>query len=644
MGIKDKNYVTNFDYLDMKFTRQPYIPKFLKKPLDKSLPTFIRILGALLGFGRKTQQAVRLPECHMKLTDGTRLAMDVYLPKTIIKSKGKCPTILIRMPYWKDNFHFFGYAYASYGFAVVIQDIRGTGHSEGMNFILIPDRQDGLETLKWITKQFWYDGKIGMCGGSYFGLTQWCVSWDNDDLLTTICPAVSANTNMLRMHGGLTIHALLNAFKKILVNVTIHRDSPHTDTYTNEYVDLLLDPSKSFYNDPIDVNKPKLSHFEGLPLDAIVKFIKKMFKLKELNLSNRNYEYFFVLLKRLIENIDINHEKMFGMLELDETKITQPVFLLSGWYDLFLEHTLKDFLDIKANANGLAKKYSRILITPCGHASVGAKTNKLDNGIFDFLRGFIAKEWYSHWLLGKEDPEINKPPIKYFVMGLNKWRYSDVWPPERVIYRDLYLHSKGSANSRNGNGTINFKAPLNELEDTYQFDPMNPVISKGGRNLEICNGPWDQKDSEIRDDVLVYNSEPFDHGIELTGDIKIVLYASSSAKDTDFMVKLVDVYPSGKAINILDAGIRARFRNGHDNPELIEPGKVIKYEFLVGNTSNYFKPGHRIRVDITSSNFPRYDVNSNMSGEGEEGECMVAEQKIYHNKKYPTHLILPIYI
>ncbi len=173
---------------------------------------------------------------------------------------------------------------------------------------------------------------------------------------------------------------------------------------------------------------------------------------------------------------------------------------------------------------------------------------------------------------------------------------------------------------------------------------MNPVITRGGRNLEVSKGAWDQKDSEIREDVLVYTSEPFDHGIELTGDIKIVLYASSSAKDTDFMVKFVDIYPNGKALNILDAGIRARFRNGHDNPELIEPGKVVKYEFLVGNTSNFFKPDHRIRVDIASSNFPRYDVNSNMGGEGKEGEYMVAEQKIYHNKNYPSHLILPIYI
>jgi len=642
MGIK--KYVTDFEYLDLSFKRQPYIPKLLKKPLDQMLPVAIRILGVALGFGRKTQQAVRLPECHMKLSDGTRLAMDVYLPKKVIKARSKCPTILVRMPYWKDNFNFIGYAYASYGFAVVIQDIRGTGHSEGMNFILIPDRQDGLETLKWITKQFWYDGKIGMSGASYFGLTQWCVSWDNDNLLTTICPAVSANSNMMRMHGGLNIHSLINAFKKILINVTIHRDSPRNDTFTNKHVDLLLDPSASFYNDKIDVNKPKLSHFEGLPIETIVKFIKRMFKLKELNLSKRNYEYFFVLLDRLLENIDINHEKMFGMLDLDVTKISQPVFMLAGWYDLFLEHTLKDYLEIKKNGKGIAKEHSRIMIGPFAHAAVGGKTNKLDNGLLNFLRGFIAKEWYMHWLMEKEYPEMKKPPIKYYVLGLDKWRYSYVWPPERSMYKDLYLHSKGKANTRDGDGRLSFKAPADESEDLYNFDPIDPVITKGGRNLEISKGALDQEDSEMRDDVLVYTSEPFDHGVEVTGDVKIVLYASSSAKDTDFMVKLVDVSPKGKAILILDAGIRARFRNGHDNPELIEPGEVVKYEFLVGNISTFFKPGHRIRVDITSSNFPRYDVNSNMGGEGKEGEFLIAEQKIYHNKKFPTHLILPIYI
>jgi putative CocE/NonD family hydrolase len=644
MGIKDSNYVTNLKYLTYDLKRVLYLPKALKPVIDKIFPNIIRVLGAILGFGRKTNQAIRLPEYFMKLKDGTRLATDVFIPKKILKNHGKCPTILVRMPYWKDNWSFIGYAYASYGYAVVIQDVRGTGHSEGMSFILITDREDGLEALRWITKQFWYDGKIGLSGASYFAFTQWCIAWDNDNLLMEICPAISAYTMMLRLHGGLNPNSFINAFKRILINVTIHKDTPKVDTFTPEMVESLLNPQMALFNEPLNINKPKLSHFEGLPIEVVVKFMEKLSNIKKLDLRKRNYKFMFELIETVFEKLDIDHNNMPGMLDLDLKKMTQPALMLSGWYDLFIEHTLKDYLDIKANATGIAQKHTRMIIGPTGHGSVGMKTNKLDNGLIDFLRGFLAKEWHEHWLKGADEPELKKPTIKYFVMNANVWRYTEKWPPERVIYKNIYFHSKGRANSKKGNGRLSFREPLEEPDDNFKFDPMNPVITRGGRNLEITSGARDQNDSEIREDVLVYTSEPFEHGIELTGDIKIVLYASSSAKDTDFMVKLVDVSPNGKAYNILDAGVRARFRNGRDNPELIEPGNVVKYEFLVGNTSNFFKPRHRIRVDITSSNFPRYDVNSNMGGDGELGDYLIAEQKIYHNKEYPSHLILSIYI
>ena len=641
--MKNKNYVTDFKYLEINLTRQPNIPNSLNPVLDRIFPPILRILGAALGFGKKTSPAVRLPEYQMELSDGTKLATDIYLPKKVFQTKSKCPTILVRMPYWKDNFSFIGFAFALYGYATVIQDIRGTGHSEGMNFILIPDRDDGLETLKWIKKRFWYNGKIGMSGGSYFGMTQWCVSWDNDDMLQVICPCVSSFSNMMRLHGGMNINALITAFKRILINTTAHRDSPSSDTLTVEQMDATLDPRASMFNDKINVVKPKLSNFEGLPVDAIVKFMKRMFKLKELDLTKRNYKYFFELLNRLLENIDINHDKMFGMLELDVKKLNQPAFMVAGWYDLFMEHTLKDYLDIKANGTGISRDGTRLVIGPYAHAAVGGKTNKLDNGMIDFLRLFIAKDIYDYWLKGIDNEEMHKPHIKYYVMGKDIWRYSEVWPPERVNDKELYIHSKGRANSLNGNGSVSFEGPSDEPEDNFKFNPLNPVITKGGRNLDIAKGARDQRDNEARNDVLVYTSEILEKGVEMTGPIKIVLYASSSAKDTDFTIKLVDVYPKGKALNILNGAIRARFREGHDNPTLIEPGKIIKYEFLVGNTSNYFLPGHRIRVDISSSNFPKYDVNSNMAGEGEKGAYMIADQKIFHDKEHPTHLIIPIY-
>jgi putative CocE/NonD family hydrolase len=228
-------------------------------------------------------------------------------------------------------------------------------------------------------------------------------------------------------------------------------------------------------------------------------------------------------------------------------------------------------------------------------------------------------------------------------MGRNIWRYTEEWPPQNLEYQKLYIHSEGKANSIKGDGTLSFEEPTEEMEDEYIFDPMNPVITKGGRNLGILKGAQNQKDAEKRPDVLVYSTKLLDKGIEITGPVKMVLYASSSAKDTDFMVKLVDVYPRGRAINILDAGIRARFRNGEENPSLIEPGEVYKYEIDLGNTSNYFRKGHKIRIEITSSNFPRFDVNSNLGGEGGFGQYIEAKQKIYHTQKFPSHLIIPIF-
>jgi putative CocE/NonD family hydrolase len=237
-------------------------------------------------------------------------------------------------------------------------------------------------------------------------------------------------------------------------------------------------------------------------------------------------------------------------------------------------------------------------------------------------------------------PDINKPSIKYWVMGRRIWRYTEKWPPENIEYKKLFIHSKKGANSIKGDGMLNFKEPVNEREDTYTFDPMNPVITKGGRNLGILKGAQNQKDAEKRNDVLVYSTKPLKEGLEVTGPVKMSLYASSTAIDTDFMVKLVDVYPRGKAINILDAGIRARYRNGDAEPSLIEPLKIYKYEIELGNTSYYFRKDHKIRIEITSSNFPRFDINSNLGGES--GDYLVAEQKIYHTKGYPSSLSIPV--
>ncbi|MFX1316640.1 MAG: CocE/NonD family hydrolase [Promethearchaeota archaeon] len=646
-----KKYITNFSYLKVKV--RPRLPKFIRKLNSVfikygSVP-IITILGPLMGIGLPKNGIKRYPEYYIKLNNGIKLATDIYVPKRVIKKKGKCATILVRLPYWKDNLSVLGYTYAAYGFVAIIQDIRGTGHSNGINFYLLTERNDGLETLKWISKQFWYNGKIGMTGASYFGITQLALSWDNE-YLTCISPAVTSSLNLWKNYGGLEIHSLTTSIYRIMVNIVAHPEAPDVDLLTTLMKERYLNPQYAFFNDPIKEknNRIKLSLLKGKTLNEIQDLLLTFYNIEKFDLIKRNFKIYYKFLNDFLitRGLDKDTDKMPGFLEMDTKKFSQPALMLAGWQDMFFEKQLEDFLDIKTNATGDAKKYSKMIIGSWAHAAIGHPESKIRNsGMLRFFKEFLSIEWNRYWLMDdkKSFPDLNQPAIKYWVMGQNIWRYTEDWPPKNLEYKKVYIHSNGNANSIKGDGILNCNEQNEEPCDTYLFDPMNPVITKGGRNLGILKGARDQKDAEKREDVLIYSTESLEKGIEITGLVKMILYASSSVKDTDYMVKLVDVFPNGKAYNILDAGIRARYRNGEDKPQLIEPRKVYKYEIVLGNTSNYFRKGHKIRLEITSSNFPRFDINSNLGGEGKTGDYIIAEQKIFHNIEYPSHLLIPIF-
>jgi putative CocE/NonD family hydrolase len=641
---------TNLSYL--KVAVRPRLPKFLRS-LSKiitrhgSVP-LVKILGILLGLKYAKNGVKRYPEYFITLSDGTKLATDIYVPKRVFKKQSKCPTILVRLPYWKDSMSILGYAYATYGFVTIIQDIRGTSHSSGFNYYLFTERDDGLETLEWISKQYWYNGKIGMAGASYFGITQLALSWDNE-FLTCISPAITSTLNLWRNNGGLEIHALTTSIYRIMINITSHREVPQVDTLTDLMYERYVNPKYALFNDPIKKKSGiKLSHLKGKSIKEVQDLLVAFYKIDNFDSSKRNLDIYYRFLDSFLitRGLDKDSYRMSGFLEMDTKKFAQPAFMLAGWQDMFLEKQLLDFIDVKNNATGDAKKYSKLLIGSWAHGATGHPESRIKNaGMPRFYKEFINLNWNRYWLMDEKNayPDINKPSIKYWIMGRNIWRYTEEWPPQNLEYQKLYIHSEGKANSIKGDGSLSFEEPTEEMEDEYIFDPMNPVITKGGRNLGILKGAQNQKDAEKRPDVLVYSTQPLEKGIEITGPVKMVLYASSSAKDTDFMVKLVDVYPQGKAINILDAGIRARFRNGEESPSLIESGEVYKYEIDLGNTSNYFRKGHKIRIEITSSNFPRFDINSNLGGEGDFGQYIEAKQKIYHTYKFPSHLIIPIF-
>jgi len=305
----------------------------------------------------------------------------------------------------------------------------------------------------------------------------------------------------------------------------------------------------------------------------------------------------------------------------------------------------------KNGGSKLARSNQKVILGPWVHnAGVLSYAGNVDFGLdskVDFLS--IELEWFDHWLKGINNGVESKPDIKIFTMGINKWINENKWPLENTVYTKYYFHSNGSANSLFGDGYLSKDPPSEESDDSYIYNPAFPVPTLGGNtccNPDIVSwGAYNQSSIEARNDVLVYTSDSLDFDVEVTGSIIVKLYASSNCIDTDFTAKLVDVYPNGSAINIADGILRARYRESTQYQKLIEPNKVYEYDIDLWATSNVFKKDHKIRVDISSSNFPRFDRNLNTGGDfALEYDFKIASQKIHHNKDFQSHIVLPIII
>jgi putative CocE/NonD family hydrolase len=258
----------------------------------------------------------------------------------------------------------------------------------------------------------------------------------------------------------------------------------------------------------------------------------------------------------------------------------------------------------------------------------------------------IELRWFDRWLKGIDNGVDREPPVKIFVMGRNQWRYENEWPPARAEYRKLYLHSGGRANSNRGDGKLAWEPPASASPDRYTYDPENPVPSLGGNNccgVPSPAGPQDQREIEGRNDILVYTSDFLERELEVTGPVKVVLHASSDAVDTDFVAKLIDVYPDGRTMGMAEGIVRARYRESLSRPRLLEPGKAYEFAIDLVGTSHVFLPGHRIRVDVTSSHFPQFDRNPNTGDPfGQTAKLKVAQQTVYHDAGRPSHVLLPV--
>jgi putative CocE/NonD family hydrolase len=327
------------------------------------------------------------------------------------------------------------------------------------------------------------------------------------------------------------------------------------------------------------------------------------------------------------------------------SKVAVPNVTCSGWYDSILGQALNYVPELRRKAtNATARRHQHLVVGPWGHM-LGQPIGELDFGqVGDLNLADVRRQWFGRWLKDEKNEVDRWPFLRLFVMGVNVWRDENEWPLARTQYTQYYFHSHGSANTREGDGLVSTDCPAAESPDRYVYDPADPVPTHGGRSNYVTPcGPQDQRRIEARNDVLVYTSERLNEPLEVTGPVRVILYAATDALDTDWTAKLVDVHPDGRAFNICDGILRARYRESLAKPKLLEPNKVYRYDIDLWATSNVFKRDHRLRVQISSSNFPCFDRNPNTGHAfGADVELRKANQTVYHDQERPSHILLPV--
>lgn len=591
-----------------------------------------RILANALKLEPPENKIIVEKDIMIPMRDKIRLATDIYKPK----KEGKYPVILCRLPYGKDLLGEFGKVFAQRGYIFVIQDCRACFKSEGEVFIpFVTDERDGRDTIDWIIKQPWFDGKLGLWGASYFGYTQWAIA-DKNPYLKCFHPQITtANLYEAIFSGGAFHYGLTTGWSAGV-------GKQHSSTALLGLVSgggKKYKPEEGLFNKPL---KPDLNYsFEELGrMD-----IEELGVILGLAPADKPNEPYPDATEKLINLFAYPgfayHSQVFNYFDRYK-EIKAPALMISGWYDIFLKGQLDDFMKIKQMAEEPARSGTRIIIGPWAHASLGYDEAEKGARAMEMYRKMFLIDWFDYWIKGEKNRTENMAPIRLYVMGKNIWRDEYEWPLARTSYKAFYLHSNGKANTSGGDGYISKSPPENEPADKFDYDPKNPVPTFGGNNLIEKAGSLDQKEIEKRKDVLVYTSEPLKEELEITGPLKVIVYAQTDARDTDFTAKLCVVDKKNRSMNLADGIIRARYRDGYDNPSFIEPHKIYKYEIDLWATSYAFQPGERIRVQISSSNFPRFDKNSNCAGEGGESCAKVAHQVIYHNREHPSHIVLPV--
>lgn len=521
----------------------------------------------------KLQPPVKKQTVMVPMRDGVRLATDVYFPE----GEGPFPVILLRSPYDRKLGEGIAQDAARRGYVMVVQNTRGRFGSEGENLPFETDGwgklRDGEDTVEWIARQPWCNGKIGTWGGSALGITQYLLAGTGTKKVTAQHITVGAPS----LYHGVVYWG--GVFRKAMIEDWLRISAFSPDA-------LHLWTSHPTY-------------------DAY---------WRERDMTTR-YRY--------------THA---------------PAIHIGGWYDIFAQATIDAFVGMQTRGGPGARGKQKLLMGPWTHGVFQEKAGELTfpNAKNPPVTAHDIWKWFDHYLKGVDNGVDREPAVTYYVMGDvtdrsapgNEWRTADRWPPVNATPTPFYLHPDRS---------LSVQKPEEGGMLSYTYDPKDPVPTVGGPRLTLPAGAMDQRRIESRPDVLVFTSEPLREPVEVTGRVKVILWASSDAPDTDFVAKLCDVYPDGRSINICEGILRARFREGFSREKLLQPGTPYRFEIDLWSTSIVFNKGHRIRVHITSSNAPAFDPNPNTGEPFRASErTRPAHNTIYMDTKRPSHILLPV--
>jgi uncharacterized protein len=575
----------------------------------------------------KTTTSIRIDSnVPMQMRDGTLLRGDIFRPS----DRKKHPAILTRTPYGKilmaERDYSFIIKFVQAGYAVIFQDVRGRyasgGKYDGADIFLTQEGPDGFDSVEWIANQPWCDGTVGTYGGSYMARLQWMLGQENPPHLKAMAPSISSDTPASQAtvwYGVIALIMGVSSASTVGMGIAEKLEAEGKDaTRMRQLLNQAV-------NEPGEV-------LNYLPLKGIPNF----------NFPGLKEVWYNRGLKALPPPEDAG--KIYWQYE----KVTVPCFYQSGWYDFNLRGALANFRNMKERGgSSLSRQSQHLLLGPWSHGIMPYFLGDINFGpVADALGGQIAEHniaFFDKYLQGK-DTEV--PAVRYFLMGKNTWRTADDWPLPQTQWRRYFLHSRGRANTSAGDGALDRNEPAGEPPDTFVYDPHFPVPTAGGpwaSGNGFVPGPLDQAYIELRNDVLCYTTPELKEDLQVTGPLKLHLFASTSASDTDFTAKIVDVYPDSHGYNMAEGITRVRFRKSVFAPEPVNPGELIEYTIDLIGASQLFRRGHRIRLDIASSNFPAFDRNMNTGNpSGEDKRGIPATQHIFHQSSYSSYIDLPV--